>query len=655
MAIAQMRKILIASHKSEAAALLDELQEKGILHLISGPGNALAADEELARKAQRPRELEERISELEKDIAFLEQFKKAPTSLLCPKVPVSRSRYRDTTAAESLSVQAKEVNSIRKQLETLNTIDAELKLKNEDLNGWHDIDVPLEELDNFKNVKVFVGILTPRNFATVKEQLETVDAVLEVINIDKRCVRFVVAAMKEAAGEVHKILRAGEYEAFVHVDYHGTIAENIEKIEKRRNTLGDKIRELKHRAEDLAENGIDFRILCDDLRNKADAIFTESGACASDSVNFYEGWIKDADMHVLDSLMESYSHSCYKELENEADENVPVALENGPLSRPFESILSLFGPPKYTELDPTVFMAPFFAIFFGLCLTDAGYGIIMILASIFFLRRIQGDKRFFNMFLICSIVTVFAGAMTGGWFGSLVYDFAVKENVGWLMAMIEKTMWFDPLKDPIKLMLLSLACGYVQIMFGLAVGFIFNLKRRNFAAAFINKLCWILLLNALIAKPILASRMSESVSLSLSMLTFALLIVIGLFSVREGSWGVRIAGGLFELFGIIFYLGDFLSYLRIMALCLATAGIAMAVNIMAAMTSETPLVGWIIALIILVVGHVFNILLSALGAFVHTLRLQFVEFFPKFIEGGGVEFMPFARNYKYVHIEEYKN
>jgi V/A-type H+-transporting ATPase subunit I len=279
----------------------------------------------------------------------------------------------------------------------------------------------------------------------------------------------------------------------------------------------------------------------------------------------------------------------------------------------------------------------------------------MILASIFFLRRIQGDKRFFNMFLICSIVTVFAGAMTGGWFGSLVYDFAVKENVGWLMAMIEKTMWFDPLKDPIKLMLLSLACGYVQIMFGLAVGFIFNLKRRNFAAAFINKLCWILLLNALIAKPILASRMSESVSLSLSLLTFALLIVIGLFSVREGSWGVRIAGGLFELFGIIFYLGDFLSYLRIMALCLATAGIAMAVNIMAAMTSETPLVGWIIALIILVVGHVFNILLSALGAFVHTLRLQFVEFFPKFIEGGGVEFMPFARNYKYVHIEEYKN
>ena len=334
---------------------------------------------------------------------------------------------------------------------------------------------------------------------------------------------------------------------------------------------------------------------------------------------------------------------------------MPVAIENPKWARPFEAILSLYGSPKHTELDPTTFMAPFFAIFFGLCLTDAGYGMILVAASLFLMRKFQGDKKFFGALLTCSLVTVVAGAMTGGWFGTLIYDFAVGHDVAWLKTIIEKMTWFDPLVDPMTFLVLSLACGYIQIMFGLAVGCWDSFRRGDIATAVVNKLCWILLLNSLIVFGAFSAKMPPFAGKAVNALIFILLIVIGLFSVREGKWGTRIAGGLFELFGIIFYLGDLLSYLRLMALGLATAGVAMAINIMADMTKETPLVGWLIALVILAIGHTFNLLQSALGAFVHTLRLQFVEYFPKFISGGGTEFKPFEKKYKYVHIEEYKN
>jgi len=195
--------------------------------------------------------------------------------------------------------------------------------------------------------------------------------------------------------------------------------------------------------------------------------------------------------------------------------------------------------------------------------------------------------------------------------------------------------------------------GYSQLMTGLVIALIHNLRRKDFFAAGFDQVTWLVLLNSIVVIGFAKTGMLPSwpVPVCLILLvTAALGIFLG--SQRQGSLGERLGMGFYNLFSSIFYLGDVLSYLRLMGLGLVTGGIAMAVNVVAGIAWKMiPVVGIVVALIILVVGHAANLLLSTVGAFVHTLRLQFVEFFPKFYVGGGREFQPFARVWRYAKVE----
>ena len=145
-------------------------------------------------------------------------------------------------------------------------------------------------------------------------------------------------------------------------------------------------------------------------------------------------------------------------------EDIPVEIENNRIIRPFEVITRLYGMPRHFEVDPTVFLAPFFAVFFGLCLTDAGYGLVLLVLMLLFVKKMQGDKRLLVMLGFCSVATVLAGALTGGWFGD-----AVQQFVPALEPVRRKLMWFDPLENPMMFFKLSLILGYIQIQTGLLI------------------------------------------------------------------------------------------------------------------------------------------------------------------------------------------
>jgi V/A-type H+-transporting ATPase subunit I len=363
--------------------------------------------------------------------------------------------------------------------------------------------------------------------------------------------------------------------------------------------------------------------------------------------------VKKENLPRLEKIISDSSSSSLSIVEPAEDEDIPVEIENKTYVRPFESITRLYGMPQYSNIDPTIFLAPFFAVFFALCLTDAAYGLIIIGVVIWLIRKIQADKKMMWMFVICSVATVVAGAVTGGWFGN-----AVQQFVPSLKPLRAKVMFFDPMEDSMTFFKLSLVLGYCQIIFGICVAMAHNLKQRLYIAAVFDQLTWLVMLNSLV---LFGLAMAEVIPSGFAGVFGPIAVIpalaIVLFSERSGGWGQRLGMGAYNLFSTVFFVGDILSYARIMALGMVTAGFGLAINIIVGMVAkiEVPVLGIVLAAVIFIGGHLFNVGMSLLSAFVHTLRLQFVEFFPKFFVGGGKTFEPLTKKYRHIYINEQKS
>jgi V/A-type H+-transporting ATPase subunit I len=200
----------------------------------------------------------------------------------------------------------------------------------------------------------------------------------------------------------------------------------------------------------------------------------------------------------------------------------------------------------------------------------------------------------------------------------------------------------------------ALGLGYFQIMTGLVIALAHNIKQRDYASAVFNQLTWLVMLNSVV---ILGASKGGFVPAHIGSIfgkvAIAPAIMILLFSHRQGGWGARLGMGAYNVFSSIFYLGDVLSYLRLMALGMVGAGLAMAINVIAGISLKIPYgIGILVMILVLVGGHLFNLILAILSAFVHTLRLQYVEFFPKFLIGGGKNFEPLSKEYKHIYIKK---
>ena len=271
------------------------------------------------------------------------------------------------------------------------------------------------------------------------------------------------------------------------------------------------------------------------------------------------------------------------------------------------------------------------------------------------MRNFQGDKKAFRMLIICSLTAVVAGALTGGWFGDAVQTVLPEGTAVYtvLNSIRNKLMLFDPMKQPMVFFIISLVLGYAQVQFGLLISLFHSISQKRYYDAVFNHLAWIIFLNSL-ALYILSRQGYVSESLSGVLLGFVLVaaVVTLLLSHRQGGWGGRLGMGAFQLFSTVFYFGDVLSYVRLMALGMVTGGLGIAVNILVKLVMEKGAVGYLAGAVLFVIAHLFNLAVAMLSAFVHTLRLQYVEFFPKFFEGGGHMFRPLQIKNKYVYVED---
>lgn len=431
-----------------------------------------------------------------------------------------------------------------------------------------------------------------------------------------------------------------------------------ESLVDRLNALRAQVADLEgqyqatlHTAQSFLKHEKDLQFSYDALLHRLERETTQQHLTASPFTVVLTGWVPTRWLATFTQrLSKTFPSAAVETISHAADEKPPVALVNKPLMRPFEAVTNIYGKPGYHEIDPSGALSIFFLLSFGLALTDAGYGLVMMAATFAaekFFRLKREMRKMMRLLFYAGAFTVVLGAMAGGWFGVVLEDM----SEGPLKNILLSMKLIDPVAEPMKLLGVVFALGIVQLLFAWVVRGYSHWKSGQIKDIYLDDIPWItmvvfLLLWVAAGQGIVA----ENLRPLLGWLTIG---NAGYLVLTQGraykNPFIKIGSGAISLYGLISFMSDTLSYSRLLALGLATGIIGLVVNLMASMVSSAvPVVGLILGAIVLLIGHTFNLGINALGAFIHSGRLQFVEFFPKFIEGGGMPYKPFGRVSKYV-------
>lgn len=652
MGLSRMSKCALLVHKSEKDSLIDRLQDEAIIHLSDLKESSFVKKyPDLVPKGEvKPKELEDLVSTLSSTIDYLERYAEKKgflEGLLGERIVLDKNEFKRVGQEDPRSI-LEECDRLETEERELRAQESHLHTQFDTLLPWETLDTSIEELKSTERVVITPGVIPnhiPRS--KVEEVSKLKNIYLEVINETTQGIYCIVMYLNEEREEVQSLLKEIEFEPVDLSKFRGKPREILSEIRDELHQLDQKREELRSKASTVARELKKLYILYDHKLNLRNQKLVEGYSLNTKETLYLEGWIRSGDYRRLEEIAKEFSTVSVIRVEPEPEESPPIELHNRKPFKPFEMITELYGMPNSKELDPTPLLAPFFAIFFGLCLTDAGYGIVLAVISFILMKKIRGGKKLLQLLFISSLATICMGAITGGWFG----DGFQKLPIGFLKSLRSSLLVFDPMKTPLTFFGLAVGFGIVQILFGFFAAFYDSLRKREFVAAIFDQAVWIVLIFSSVSLLLGVLKVLPAKTAGYALKTLGVsAILILLFSERQGSIFNRLGFGAYNLYSAIFLLGDVLSYLRLMALGMVTAGIAMAVNIIAGIVGGVPVVGIILAGIVLVGGHLFNLAINALGAFVHTLRLQYVEFFPKFFKGGGRKFMPFSRETKYTLI-----
>lgn len=412
-------------------------------------------------------------------------------------------------------------------------------------------------------------------------------------------------------------------------------AEEAALIKEEAQLLGWLTRLAQSKAElDLAEEF--FQTLL--LRGDAQRMATKTNATV-----MLTGWMEKSITGSLEGLLESKLnfpyHLAFSAVQPQEIADVPIILKNKKMATAFENLTEMYSMPAYDEIDPTPAMTPFYLAFFGMMVADIGYGLVLLIATLaakLFLKPDRSLKSSINFFFYLSFPVIIWGAIYGSFFGAEM-----------------PFVLLSPSTDIIPILIISLVLGWIQIVTGLSMGVYVKVKNRDVLGALSDGVSWITLMVGLallvVSKLVLANDALFIVGAALSVAAALGIVILPMVA----SKGHRVKGllkGLYALYGATGYIGDLVSYTRLMALGVAGGSIAVAFN---TIIGSLPLAARLTVGILLAIAlHAINLFLSLLGAYVHGIRLQYVEFFGKFYGGGGRKFSPFKTAEKHIYLIE---
>lgn len=669
MAVLKMQRISICALKKDRKAILEKLQSLGVLEV----DHVIGEDEDFHRMdttGQRAG-FERAAASLYQALEILEKYVPESKSMFAS---LEGKKQIDPETERKVQEQRQELLKTARSIADLDRDYAEqLAAVNRLTNSiaalapWRSLDVPLKSMRTKRTV-MFPGTMpggtTAESVYTLlgEKAPEAEGTEVYIVSTEPSTVYLAVICLQEDAAAVEDALRSAGF-ARPSQTWDEAPAEEKSRLEQQIADCRENADKIAGKIASFAVKRDELKIAADYYRVRADKYSVLGQLPQSARTFVISGYIPQCEASkVADYLSGKYD--CMVDVEEpKEDEEPPVILKNNPFSANMEGVVESYGLPTRGEIDPTTIMSFFYVFFFGMMLSDAAYGaIVAIVCGVLvakFPHMSPGMKKSLKLFFYCGLSTLVWGVLFGGYFGNIV-DIVSQKFFGTTVTV--PALWFIPLNDPMKLLVYSLLFGVIHLFVGLGIKGYLCLKDGKIMDFFCDVVLWFMLLIGLILmllpSEIFASIAQTAIEFPAAVNTLAAVLAaagaigIVLMSGRGNkNPALRLALGAYDLYNITGWLSDVLSYSRLLALGLATGVIASVINQMGSMLPNN-VIGVIFFIVIFIFGHALNLAINLLGAYVHTNRLQFVEFFGKFYEGGGRPFSPFKQNTKYAEIKE---
>jgi V/A-type H+-transporting ATPase subunit I len=528
------------------------------------------------------------------------------------------------------------LDDIDKKIKFCDTENQFLETKKEILQNYQTLDVNLQTLHTLKNVSYFFGKIESLKFEKFLSSIKDVGfTTILWQNKTKLYTYFFCLFQKQVFSKIENITKTFNVEIInlfkdiksstivdeiLFIDQK--IAENnktkIELLENVSKIYNETIAQLLSSYKEVLELNDYFVV----QKNFVSTLKTKVITC----------WIPEMYLKKFQTFVQKFNNITFLLTDPLPNEEVPIVLKNIPSIEPYEFVTTLYSYPKQTNVDPTVLLAPFFTLFFGLCMSDVVYGFLLFLTWFLVRKKIHNFGEIRKLFSLLKYLGI--GTILAGFFLDSFLGFSVLRNY----THTQKIVLFDPLNKPIDFLKFSFLLGLIHIIFGMMIKFYQNVKLKKFWES-IEIILWEILVLSLVPsvyKLIFAQQLNEKISsVSITVAFWTMIVMVIVLSRDTKNIFLKPFTALFKLYSVVGYFSDIFSYARILALALAGAAISQTINLVSSTTWNIKFIGPVVSGIIFLFGHSFNFLVNCLGAFVHSARLQYLEFFSKFFEGGG--------------------
>lgn len=669
--------------------ILDYLQSKGTMEIISsdeGEFHCADAGEEIG-------EVHDSLTEISAALEVLNTrcpVKKPLTAMLEPRKDLdSEEFFGGGERAQNALALAREINRLDSQTADLKAEEIRLRTKRDALAPWQYVDIRREEKSS-KYVTRLTGsvrkIVSRENIlsylASSLPDIQTVEAEILYSEESERTGRttgaltaFSVYCMKDDREEVETSLRNFGFIDAPETDGRA-YAEVLEEYEARLSGQEEKLKEIADRITVLSAKREELEFAGDYCSAKEDSLLAGEKAGQTQRVFFLKGWAAEKDANKIKKHIEEKFDAAVEVTEPSENEDVPVILSNGFFSAPLENITGMYSLPSRTDIDPTGPMTFFYYLFFGMMLSDAGYGLLIALATggVLLLKK-NLEKKMRNtlrMYFFCGLSTVFWGAMYGSWFGDVGH--VIMREFFHRDINPLPPIWTDAVTDTMNVLIMCFILGLLHLFWGVLMKGYTDIKEGSVLDAVFDTIPTFLTVIG-IAPIFFGLFVQDSIpddytklgtflyhtfmrlhtglsKVSAYILILGLVLLIATAGRKSKSIGGKLGGGFYAVYNLFSgYLGDVLSYARLLALGMATGVIAQVMNMLGTLPSN-PVIKVLAFIPVFIVGHAANLAINIIGAYVHTNRLQYVEFFSKFYEGGGRAFVPFEAKTNYYKFKE---